>query len=159
MTMFSTNYCYIYNFCSPLGPGLTTPTAGLGTYPDCFPLASAGGAVGRVKTLVGWLGWWGEGLLGLLAERVGRMYWTCVMGFWPAGGAREAVGKMCGCSRGTGTGPLLWVGVMGEVGFWGGGVISCTAGGAWKWLPKTKLVTNPPWLVPAAVTGLGEDEV
>lgn len=48
---------------SPLVPG-PTPTAGLDVYPVsglvpcCFPLAKdtcVGGAVGRLKTLVGWL--------------------------------------------------------------------------------------------------------
>lgn len=49
---------------SPLVPGLTTPTAELDEYPVselvpcCFPLARdmcVGGAVGRLKILVGWL--------------------------------------------------------------------------------------------------------
>lgn len=49
---------------SPLAPGLTTPTAELDVYPVrepvpcCFPLARdmcVGGAVGRLKMLVGWL--------------------------------------------------------------------------------------------------------
>lgn len=47
------------------------------------------------------------------------MYCTCVTAFWPAEGAGEAVGRMCGCSSGRGAGPLLCVGVTvaGDAGF------------------------------------------
>ncbi len=160
---------------SPLVPGLTTPTAGLDVYPVselvpcCFPLARdtcVGGAVGRLKILVGWLSCWG-GLLGwVLAGRVGRIYWTCVMAL-PPGGARDEAGRNWGWSRDRGRGPLVWLcgaetAVEGsaccwEGWGWGEGVMSCTAGWAERAPPNTKLVTTPPGPTPAP-TGLGDDE-
>lgn len=158
---------------TPRVPGLTTPTVWLVVYPVtelvtcCFPLASeacVGGAGGRLKMLLVWLRCRG-GLLGwLLAGRVGRMYWTCVMAL-PTGGAKDEAGRNWGWSRGRGRGPLVWwwdaetaleerVCCWGDWG-WGAGLMSCTAGWADKAPPNTRLVTMPPGPEP---TGLGDDE-
>lgn len=109
---------------SPLAAGLTPPNAA--TAPECTPLARdtwVGGEKGRARMLVGCWGTWGEGLLGLLlAERVGKMYWSCVAGCLAPGGVSEEAGRNCGCSRGRGKVEWERLGAVQESGW--GGVIS-----------------------------------
>lgn len=99
-----------------------------------------------------------------LADRVGRMYWTCVMAL-PPGDARDDEERNWGWSRERGRGPLVWLCVGTETGAgggswwwedgWGEGLMSWTVG--WLCPGNTKLVTSPPGPAPAPM-GLGDDE-
>lgn len=57
-----------------------------------------------------------------LADRVGRMYWTCVMAL-PPGDARDDEERNWGWSRERGRGPLVWLCVGTETGAGGGQLV------------------------------------